>query len=236
MGDILIILGILIPLIGTSLGSLIALFFNIKPNSKLYNFMLGSASGVMMAASIWSLILPSLDISGNNVLPTLIGFILGIGFLLIFDMSQLSKNTNMLNFSVVIHNIPEGFCVGIGFASALSGNEVMISAAFLLSLGIGIQNIPEGAIISINMLSKKSKLKSVMYGFLSGIVEPIASVISILLVYLINPILPYSLSFAAGAMVYVVVDDLIPSSSSKIGVIGFGVGFLIMMILDVVMS
>ncbi len=232
----MIILGIIIPLIGTSLGALIALFFNIKPNSKLYNFMLGSAAGVMMAASIWSLILPSIDISNNNVLPTVIGFILGVGFLLIFDISSLGKKTNMLNFSVVVHNIPEGFCVGVGFASALAGNNEMLAAAFLLSIGIGIQNIPEGAIISINMLHKCSKLKSVMYGFLSGIVEPIAAGIAILLVYLINPILPYSLSFAAGAMVYVVVNELIPSSCSKLGVIGFAFGFLIMMILDVILS
>ncbi len=235
-----IILGIFIPLIGTSLGSLIALFFKKNMKEGIYKLMLGFAAGVMMAASIWSLILPAIELSGDNpftcYLPATIGFILGMGFLMIFDVIMAKRKINMLNFAVVIHNIPEGFSVGVAFAGAISGDAVMMTSAFLLSIGIGIQNIPEGSIISLNMLKNNSKIKSVMAGILSGIVEPIASIIAIVLIYFIQPILPYTLAFAAGAMIYVVVDELIPESNGIHGNVGVCIGFCIMMILDVMLG
>lgn len=235
-----IILGIFIPLIGTSLGSLIALFFKKDMKDGIYKLMLGFAAGVMMAASIWSLILPAIELSGDNpytcYLPATIGFILGMGFLMVFDVFTAKKKINMLNFAVVIHNIPEGFSVGVALAGALSGDTVMMTSAFLLSIGIGIQNIPEGSIISLNMLKDNSKLKSVMAGILSGVVEPIASCIAIVLIYFIQPIMPYTLAFAAGAMIYVVVDELIPEANGMYGNIGICIGFCIMMILDVMLG
>lgn len=234
------VIGILIPLLGTSLGAMLALFFKKNMRESIYKLMLGFAAGVMMAASIWSLILPAIELSGDNpytcYLPATIGFVLGMGFLMLFDICMAKKRVNMLNFAVIIHNIPEGFSVGVAFAGALSGDQVLMTSAFLLSIGIGIQNIPEGSIISLNMLKEHSKFKAVMAGILSGIVEPIASVMAILLIYLIQPILPYTLAFAAGAMIYVVVDELIPSSNGFHGNIGVCIGFCIMMILDVMLG
>lgn len=232
MGNAILI--ILIPLIGTTLGSLIAIFFKNAMKECIYQLMLGVSAGVMMASSIWSLITPAIEISGS-IFPALIGLLLGVGFILIFNLIKPNnKNIDMLNFTVVIHNIPEGFCVGIALAAALSGEIELLSSAYLLSLGIGIQNIPEGSIVSLNLLHKETKVKAILGGFLSGIVEPIASILAIILIVIIKPILPYSLAFAAGAMIYVVVNELIPNAKSLYGTIGFFVGFIIMMSLDVI--
>lgn len=236
MGDYMenAILIIFIPLIGTTLGAFIAIFFKNAMKEYIYQLMLGVSAGVMMASSIWSLITPAIEISGS-IFPALIGLLLGVGFILIFNLIKPNnKNINMLNFTVVIHNIPEGFCVGIALAAALSGEIELLSSAYLLSLGIGIQNIPEGSIVSLNLLHKETKVKAILGGFLSGIVEPIASILAIILIVIIKPILPYSLAFAAGAMIYVVVNELIPNAKSLYGTIGFFVGFIIMMSLDVI--
>ncbi|MBE6070541.1 MAG: ZIP family metal transporter [Clostridium butyricum] len=256
-----IMIGILIPLIGTILGAACVYFMKNKLNILVNKILLGFASGVMVAASVWSLLIPSIDMSENmgklSFIPAAIGFLIGIGFLLILDKviphfhlnadkpegpkSSLKKST-MLVFAVILHNIPEGMAVGVVFAGVMSGNSLItISGAFVLAIGIAIQNFPEGAIISLPLRSEgMSKNKAFAYGVLSGIVEPIGAVITIMLSKFIIPILPYLLSFAAGAMIYVVVEELIPETAegehSNIGTIGFAVGFVIMMILDVALG
>lgn len=250
------ILGISIPFIGTTLGAAMVFFMKNKLSIKTEKILLGFASGVMIAASIWSLIIPSIEMAENqgimSWIPATIGFILGILFLLLIDylvphlehgkvkgiQSKLSDNA-MLVLAVTLHNIPEGMAIGVVFASVLAGNiGVTLSSAFALAIGIAIQNFPEGAIISMPLKSKGMKKdKAFIIGTISGIVEPIAACITILLISYVVPLLPYLLSFAAGAMIYVVVDELIPESQkgelSFLGTIGVTVGFLIMMILDV---
>ena len=180
----------------------------------------GFAAGVMLAASIWSLLIPSLDLS-KTVIPTVIGFVLGMNLLLIFEVIyKKNKDINMLNLAVIIHNIPEGLSVGVAIAAALNNDIILMSEALVLSMGIGIQNIPEGSIISLNLINKKGKFKAFVSGFLSGVVEPVFTIVAIILMYYINPLMPYFLSFAAGAMVYVVVSELIPSCNSIYGNIG----------------
>lgn len=236
-----VILGILIPLFGTTLGAMLVFFLKKQVNEKLNKLLQGFAAGVMLAASIWSLILPAIELSGDNpftcYIPATVGFVLGMNGLLLFDyfMSK-KKNINMLNLAVVVHNIPEGLSVGVAFAAALSGDVIAMTSAFALSVGIGIQNIPEGSIISLNMLPDHTKKKSFMAGFLSGIVEPIASLLAIGLIVFIQPVMPYFLSFAAGAMIFVVVDELVPGCKGYVGNIGICVGFCIMMILDVMLG
>ncbi len=237
----LILLGFLIPLIGTTIGSALVFLLKKDINPKIKNLIEGFAAGVMLAASIWSLIIPAIELSGDNpytcYIPASIGFILGMTILMIFDhFTSKKKNVNMLNFAVVIHNIPEGLSVGVAFAAAMSGNTLIATTALALSFGIGIQNIPEGSIISLNLIDQKSKFKAFMSGFLSGVVEPIASIIAFILIYYIAPTMPYFLSFAAGAMVYVVVDELIPSAKGNLCNIGVCIGFVIMMILDVMLG
>lgn len=253
-----IFLGLIIPFIGTTLGSAMVFLMKDKLNKKIEKILLGFASGVMVAASVWSLIIPSIDMAEEQHLiawlPATIGFLLGISFLLLLDniiphlhlnstkqegpKSKLKKTTMMV-LAVTLHNIPEGMAVGVALAGALSKNSgITISAAIALSVGIAIQNFPEGSIISMPLKEEgMSKKKSFIYGTLSGIVEPIGGLITILLTSLVVPILPYLLSFAAGAMMYVVVEELIPESQteehSNLGTIGFAIGFLIMMILDV---
>lgn len=254
-------LGILIPFIGTMCGAASVFFVKNKIKPSIQKGLLGFASGVMVAAGVWSLLIPAMDMSASMgklaFIPAAVGFSLGILFLLAMDKliphmhinddkpegrpSQLKKTT-MLVFAVVLHNIPEGMAVGVIFAGAMSGNsDVTIAGAFALSIGIAIQNFPEGAIISLPLKSEGiSRSKSFVYGTLSGIVEPIGALVTIVLSNYIIPILPYLLSFAAGAMIYVVVEELIPESAqgdhSNIGTIGFAVGFVIMMILDVALS
>ena len=231
-----IIIGILIPLIGTTIGALFVFLVKSNITINIKKFIIGLASGVMLAASIWSLIIPSINISNGNPIPTLIGFVGGMLSLLIFDKKINLEKVDMLNLSVVIHNIPEGFSVGVAIALALSANNFIMTNAILLSIGIGIQNIPEGCIISLNSLTTKNKTKAFLDGFLSGIVEPIASILAMLLVIYITPIMPYLLSYAAGAMIFVCVNELIPNSNGSFGIIGITIGFSIMMVLDVLLG
>ena len=247
------IIGILIPFIGTSLGSSFVFFLKKKMNERVQKLIVGFAAGVMIAASVWSLIIPSVDMAeGYGVMkwvPATIGLIFGILFLIIINKlaenienKKNKKKLNMLMFSVTLHNIPEGMAVGVVFAGFLSGNTaVALAEAFVLSIGIAIQNIPEGAIISMPLkLEGSSKGKAFLYGVLSGIVEPIAAVATLLLINIVVPILPYLLSFAAGAMIYVVSEELIPEmhmgKKSQLGVIGLGIGFIVMMILDIMLG
>ena len=256
-----LIIGLLIPFLGTILGSGMVLFMKNKMNKKVEKLLLGFASGVMIAASIWSLIIPSINMAEEQGtvawIPASIGFLLGIVFLLVLDsliphlhlksnkpegIKSKLKKTTMMVLAVTLHNIPEGMAVGVTFAGAIIGNTgITIAGAFALAIGIAIQNFPEGAIISMPLKSEgMSKAKSFLYGTLSGIVEPIGAIVTILLTNTVVPILPYLLSFAAGAMIYVVVEELIPESQkgehSNIGTIGVAIGFVIMMILDVALG
>ena len=254
-------IGVLIPFAGTVLGSATVFFMRKEMNNLLQKALLGFASGVMMAASVWSLIMSSVDMAQEMGLvpwiPAAVGFLLGMAFLLILDMiiphlhldadrpegmkAKLKKST-MLILAVTLHNIPEGMAVGVVFAGLLADNALIsLSAAFALSIGIAIQNVPEGAIISMPVRSDGTKkMKAFLLGALSGAVEPIAALITILLISVVKPILPYLLSFAAGAMIYVVVEELIPESQegehSNIGTIGVALGFTLMMILDIALG
>ncbi len=250
-----------IPLLGTSLGSAGVFFMKDKMNENLQKWLLGFAGGVMVAASVWSLLIPSIELSDGmnkfSVVPAAVGFLLGIGFLLIMDetiphlhigedepegLDSTLKKTTMLILAVTLHNIPEGMAVGVLYAGYLSGNSgIAFSAALTLTIGIAIQNFPEGAIISMPLKNEGfSRNKSFLYGVLSGVVEPIAAVGTILAINFVEPLLPYFLSFAAGAMVYVVVEELIPETAegkhSNLGVIGFALGFVVMMTLDVTLG
>ncbi len=252
MKNILIIL--LIPFLGTALGSAFVFFMRKEMPALLQKILLGFASGVMVAASFWSLIVPGMEMGG--IKPSTIGLLAGFAFLLLIDYitphlhatgkaegprSHLSK-TAMLALAVTIHNFPEGMAVGVGLAGAMSSGVNMTStAALALALGIAIQNIPEGAIISMPLRSAgNSRLKSFWIGALSGIVEPIGGLLVILLASVFTPIMPFMLTFAAGAMLYVVVEELIPEASegdhSNVGTIGFALGFTLMMLLDVLLG
>lgn len=253
--------GLVIPFIGTTLGSAMVSFMKNKINNKVEKILLGFASGVMIAASIWSLLIPSIDMAKEQGviawIPATVGLLLGMFFLLVLDSiiphlhlnsskpegikSKLQKTTMMV-LAVTLHNIPEGMAVGVVFAGAISQNSgITLAGAFALAIGIAIQNFPEGAIISMPLKSEgASKLKSFWYGTLSGVVEPIGALITIALTNMVVPVLPYFLSFAAGAMIYVVVEELIPESQSgehsNIGTVGVAIGFAIMMILDVALG
>lgn len=255
------LIGVLIPFVGTVLGSGMVFLLKNKIHTAVEKLLLGFAAGVMIAASVWSLLMPALDMSKEQGriewLPAAIGFLLGVAFLLILDSvvphlhmdtdepegvkSQLNKST-MLILAVTLHNLPEGMAVGVVFAGLMSGETaISIMGALTLSIGIAIQNFPEGAIISMPIRSAGvSRRKSFMYGVASGIVEPIGAIITILLSSLVIPILPYFLAFAAGAMIYVVVEELIPEAQagehSNIGTIGVALGFTLMMILDVALG
>ena len=256
-----IFLGLVIPFIGTTLGAAMVFLMKKEMNKKVEKILLGFASGVMIAASVWSLLIPSIKMAETQGkvawIPAAIGFLLGIVFLLVLDsvvphmhlenekpegMKSKLKKTTMMVFAVTLHNIPEGMAVGVTFAGALAQKTgITIAGAFALAIGIAIQNFPEGAIISTPLKSEGvSKQKAFLYGTLSGIVEPIGAIITILLTNEVVPILPYLLSFAAGAMIYVVVEELIPESQagehSNIGTIGVAIGFTIMMILDVALG
>ena len=245
-----VILGILIPFFGTTIGSILVFFMKNSLNKSLEKILMGLASGVMIAASIWSLLIPSIEMAKTQekfiCFPSVIGFALGIMLLLIFDKMilrfgkklELNKSNKMLFLAVTLHNIPEGMAVGVAFAGVIVGNVgITMTGALVLALGIAIQNLPEGAIISMPLkASGLSKRNSFLYGFFSGIVEPIFALITLAFTSKIILILPYLLAFAAGSMIYVVVEELIPNfkeGNSKIGIIGLTIGFLIMMILDV---
>ena len=256
-----IAVGLIIPLLGTMLGSAFVFFMKDEMPDRVQKTMLGFASGVMVAASVWSLLIPAMEMEEAkgawSVLPASVGFLLGIGFLLLIDeltphlhlgnsqpegpRSRLSR-TAMLALAVTIHNLPEGMAVGVVFAGAESGvSNISLASAVAVSLGIAIQNIPEGAIISMPMRAEgNSRWRSFWIGSLSGAVEPVGGLAVVLLASLLTPVLPYMLAFAAGAMFYVVVEELIPEASSgrhtNLSTIGFAVGFVLMMVLDVVMG
>lgn len=253
--------GLLIPLLGTMLGSAFVFFMKDEMSPRLQKTLLGFASGVMVAASVWSLLIPAMEMEEGrgawSVVPAAVGFLLGMGFLLLIDeltphlhlgtdhpegpRSRLSR-TAMLALAVTIHNLPEGMAVGVVFAGATQGmNNITLASAVAVSLGIAIQNIPEGAIISMPMRAEgNSRWRSFLIGSLSGVVEPIGGLAVVLLASLMTPILPYMLAFAAGAMFYVVVEELIPEASegkhTNLSTIGFAIGFVLMMVLDVVMG
>lgn len=256
-----IALGLSLPLLGTILGASMVFLMKKEINPNIQKALLGFASGVMVAASVWSLIIPSIDMteeSGKTAwVPSAVGFLLGIGFLLLLDSiiphihinsdkpegakAKLKKSV-MLILAVTLHNIPEGMAVGVVFAGMATGSTAITAAsAFALAIGIAIQNFPEGAVISMPLVGTGiSKRKAFTYGALSGVVEPIGAIITILLTSLILPILPYILSFAAGAMFYVVIEELIPEAQSgehsNIATIGAAIGFVLMMILDVALG
>ena len=254
-------LGIMIPFLGTAAGAACVFFMKGQIRPLVQKMLLGFASGVMVAASVWSLLMPSMDMAADMgkfaFVPAAVGFLLGIAFLLAMDhlvphlhmgceepegLKSSWKKTTMLVLAVTLHNIPEGMAVGVVFAGMLQGEELItLTGAFALSLGIAIQNFPEGAIISLPLKSEGfGSGKAFLYGAASGIVEPIGAALTVLLAAYITPVLPYLLSFAAGAMIYVVVEQLIPESAegehSNIGTIGFAAGFVLMMILDVALG
>ena len=254
-----VILGILLPFAGTTLGAAMVFFMRKEMNEKLQKGLLGFASGVMIAASVWSLLIPAIEMAeeGGQIawIPAAAGFLLG--FLLLLDtvtphqhfqesepegIQASLRKTTMLMLAVTLHNIPEGMAVGVTFAGVLSDNVLItMTGAFVLSAGIAIQNFPEGAIISMPLRAQGiTKLRAFVYGTLSGIVEPIAAFLTIWLTGLVVPLLPYFLSFAAGAMIYVVVEELIPEAQNgkhtNVGTIGVAAGFTLMMILDVALG
>ena len=260
-----LLFGLLLPLFGTTLGAGCVFFLKRQIHPLVQKALLGFASGVMVAAAVWSLLIPAMDQSAHlgrlAFLPAAVGFLLGMAFLLLMDQlvphlhlgsekaegpNSSFKRLTMLVLAVTLHNIPEGMAVGVVFAGMLTGHgEITLTGAFALSIGIAIQNFPEGAIISliISLPLKSegaSRGRAFLYGLLSGVVEPVGALLTILLASQIAPALPYLLAFAAGAMLYVVVEELIPEASqgdhSNLGTIGFAVGFTLMMILDVALG
>ena len=253
--------GLMIPFLGTTLGAGMVFFMKGSMNQKLEKMLLGFAAGVMIAASVWSLLIPSIEMTeqagGIAWIPACVGFLLGMIFLLLLDSviphlhldsdkpegpkTKLGKAA-MLVLAVTLHNIPEGMAVGVMFAGLLTANSgITLAGAFALSVGIAIQNFPEGAIISLPLKGEgMSSNRAFLYGTLSGVVEPVAALLTVLLYRVLAPVLPYLLAFAAGAMMYVVVEELIPETAegehSNIGTIGFAVGFALMMMLDVALG
>lgn len=256
-----LLIGILLPFAGTTLGAACVFMMRRQMAARLQKALTGFAAGVMVAASVWSLLIPSIEMTGQqglpSILPAVAGFLVGIVFLLFLDeivphqhiesnvsegpKVRLSK-TSKLIFAVTLHNIPEGMAVGVALAAALEHSTYMpMAAAVALSVGIAIQNFPEGAIVSMPLhAAGNSRPKSFVIGTLSGIVEPVGAILTILLASLVVPVLPYLLAFAAGAMMYVVVEELIPETQhgkhSNLGTLGFAVGFLLMMVLDVLLG
>ena len=252
---------ILIPLLGTIIGSAFVFFIKNKIPSLLQKSLLGFAGGVMVAASVWSLLIPGMEMAEHmgklQIIPAVVGLLLGFAFLYVIDMltphlhanattpegvkTNLSK-TWKLALAVTIHNLPEGMAVGVIIASAIQySTDITLASASAVAIGMAIQNIPEGAIVSMPMRAiGNSRKKSFIIGSLSGIVEPIGAFVTIALASLLTPILPYLLSFSAGAMLYVVVEELIPEASqgkhSNMATIGFAIGFCLMMVLDVILG
>ncbi len=252
---------LIIPLLGTILGASTVLFARHSPSQRLHTTLLGFAAGVMVAASVWSLIIPAIDLSADlgklSWAPAAIGFILGMLFLLLLDsvvphqhissdtaegpQSKLGRRQKLM-LAVTLHNIPEGMAVGAVVAGALAGDAgITIASAAALALGMAIQNIPEGAIVALPMRSDgMSRGRAFGNGVVSGMVEPVAALLMVLLYEHISPTLPYLLAFSAGAMLYVVVEELIPETQqgkhSNMGTIAFALGFVIMMVLDVALG
>ena len=255
-----IVIGILIPFIGTTLGAAMVFFLKNDVSDKLRRILTGFAAGVMVAASFWSLLQPALESSESMgrlaFIPAAVGFLTGIGFLLFLDVitphmhmnqegegpkSSLKKTTKLI-LAVTLHNIPEGMAVGVVYTNLVAGSSLVSAAgALALAIGIAIQNFPEGAIVSMPLRGEgMSKGKTFLYGALSGAVEPVAAAITIFAFSFVTATLPYMLAFAAGAMLYVVVEELIPEMSegehSNWGTIAFSLGFVVMMILDVALG
>ncbi len=255
-----VITGILIPFAGTSLGAAMVFFLKGEISRRLQRILTGFAAGVMVAASFWSLLEPSLESSESmgrlSFVPAAVGFLIGIGFLLVLDIvtphmhmnkegegprSGLKRTTKLI-LAVTLHNIPEGMAVGVVYANIIAGGSLISTAgALALAIGIAVQNFPEGAIVSMPLRGEgMSKGKTFWYGVLSGAVEPVAAVITIFAFSMVSAALPYMLAFAAGAMIYVVVEELIPEMSegghSNLGTIAFSIGFVLMMILDVALG
>lgn len=253
--------GILIPFLGTTLGAACVFFLRKALGDRLQRALTGFAAGVMVAASVWSLLIPAIDQSAAlgrlSFLPAAVGFWIGVAFLLLLDrvIPHLHRNagqaegprtqlqrTTMMILAVTLHNIPEGMAVGVVLAGWLTGGaDLSLGAALALSLGIAIQNFPEGAIISLPLAANgEGRAKAFVLGTLSGIVEPIGGALTIVAASVVVPVLPYLLAFAAGAMLYVVVEELIPEMSaghhSNIGVVAFSVGFTLMMALDTILG
>ena len=252
---------LIIPLLGTIIGASTVLFARHSPSQRLHTTLLGFAAGVMVAASVWSLIIPAIDLSADlgklSWAPAAIGFILGMLFLLLLDsvvphqhissdtaegpQSKLGRRQKLM-LAVTLHNIPEGMAVGAVVAGALAGDAgITIASAAALALGMAIQNIPEGAIVALPMRSDgMSRGRAFGNGVVSGMVEPVAALLMVLLYEHISPTLPYLLAFSAGAMLYVVVEELIPETQqgkhSNMGTIAFAFGFVIMMVLDVALG
>ena len=256
-----VLICIALPLLGTLLGAATVFFLKGAMSDRLQKALLGFAAGVMIAASVWSLLIPAIEMEessgGIAWLPAVVGFLLGIGFLLLLDtvVPHLHLNSDcpegkpcglgksfMLVLAVTLHNIPEGMAVGVVLAGMIEGSTAVTAASALaLALGIAIQNFPEGAVVSAPLVSSGlSRRRAFLYGAASGVVEPIGAIVTILLTAFVTPILPYILSFAAGAMIYVVVEELIPESQSgthsNIGTVGAALGFALMMLLDVALG
>lgn len=258
-----VMLAVWVPFLGTALGASTVMFIKDNLNDRVQKALSGFAAGVMIAASVWSLLIPAMNMSEEKgmgklaFLPAAIGLMAGVLFLLLLDKIiphlhvnedeaegpkvSLGKST-MLILAVTLHNIPEGMAVGVTFAGMLSGEaNITFMGAMALAIGIAIQNFPEGAIISMPVcVAGAGKKKAFLYGALSGIVEPLGALVTIWLSHYLVGAMPYLLAFAAGAMIYVVVEELIPESAegehSNIGTIGFAVGFVLMMILDVALG
>ena len=255
------LIALCIPLAGTTLGSAFAFFMKGQMSELVQKMLLGFAAGVMIAASVWSLLMPSIEMAqGQGVvawLPAAVGFLAGMGFLLLFDhflphlhldspepegVPTSMKKPTMLIFAVALHNLPEGMAVGVVLAGFLTGQTgIALAGVVALAVGIAIQNVPEGAIISMPLVAcGLSRPKAFLYGFLSGVVEPIGAAAMVACVGLITPLLPYVLAFAAGAMMYVVVEELIPETQTgrhtNIGAITLSFGFVLMMVLDVALG
>ena len=253
--------GLLLPFLGTTLGAAMVFFLRGEMPSWVQKLLLGFASGVMMAASVWSLLIPSIDMTaesgGIEWLPAVAGFLCGMFSLLVFDtrvphqhldstepegLQSKMGRSSMLFMAVTLHNIPEGMAVGVVLAGAMTGaGDITMAAALALSLGIAIQNFPEGAIVSMPLKqSLKSRWKSFAYGVGSGIVEPLAGLVTILMIDVLQPVLPYLLAFSAGAMIYVVFEELVPEmhdgNKSFWGIISVIIGFSVMMILDITLG
>lgn len=235
-----VFIGIIIPFVGTVIGALLVYFMKKELNRKIEIIIYGFAAGVMMAALIWSLIIPALEQS--SIISVIIGLVFGVGIFYVIDYlmdkkSKTKKKVNNLMFAVTLHNIPEGMAVGVAFASYLAGG-LSLTACYALAIGIAIQNFPEGSVVSFPLLKKGySKNKAFLYGFISAIFELIGTLITLLFTNFIIAIMPYMLALAAGAMMYVIVVELIPESvdKSRYNVIGFLIGFIVMMFLDVML-
>lgn len=252
--------GLLVPVVGTTAGA--AFVYTVKDRipPKVNNIFLGFTAGVMIAAAVWGLLIPSMEMTGGegfgSVAPTVGGFLLGVAFLLGMDYaiphqhtadstpegprSKMSRTWKLV-FAIILHNIPEGMAIGVAFAAVAEGSEYLsVAGALALSIGIAIQNVPEGAIVSLPLRDAgNSRNRAFLIGFLSGVVQPAAAILTILLASVLVPLMPVMLAFAAGAMIYVVVEELIPAASqgahSNLGPLGFVGGFLLMIVLDAVL-